>query len=75
MKFVHIIHASEYGDDDIASDDDNDHHDNDNLDETLILDDSDLLTLEPIIIQFIIFQNGIFKCYNFVLHRSILKCL
>jgi hypothetical protein len=25
---------SEYGDDDIASDDDNDHHDNDNLDET-----------------------------------------
>jgi hypothetical protein len=30
---------SEYGDDDIASDDDNDHHDNDNLDETLILDD------------------------------------
>jgi hypothetical protein len=33
------------------------------------------LTLEPIITRFIIFQNGIFKCYNFVFHRSILKCL
>jgi hypothetical protein len=31
------------------------------------------LTLEPIIIQFIIFQNGIFKCYNFVLHSNILN--
>jgi hypothetical protein len=73
IKHIYEIcsdNPSEYGDDDIASDDDNDHHDNDNLDETLILDDSDFFYL-----QFIIFQNGIFKCYNFVLHRSILKCL
>jgi len=44
---------SEYGDDDIASDDDNDHHDSDNLDETLILDDSDFSDSEIDKIDFI----------------------
>ena len=44
---------SEYGDDDIASEDDNDHHDNDNLDETLILDDSDFFYSEIDKIDFI----------------------
>lgn len=44
---------SEYGDDDIASDYDNDHHDNDNLDETLILDDSDFSDSEIDKIDFI----------------------
>ena len=42
---------SEYGDNDIASDDDNDHHDN--LDETLILDDSDYFYSEIDKIDFI----------------------
>ena len=53
MKFVQIIHASEYGDADIASDADNDHHDNVNLDETLILDDSDFFYSEIDKIDFI----------------------